>query len=156
MVSLNLAGPETVRQMLNIIHTGAFFGTTFAHLFFQTYREFAPAPFYTPSGANSANLGRSPAGTSGAASAQNFVNPNPHGGQKLAAGKVYTPKIYGFRVSERAKSGPRMRWLRLRPENPSELDQVDWRGRWIGSDDDYEDEEEEGDGPMEDFDAVSI
>ena len=36
-----------------------------------------------------------------------------------------------------------MRWLRLRPENPTELDQVDWRGRWIGSDDDYDDEEEE-------------
>ena len=48
-----------------------------------------------------------------------------------------------------------MRWLRLRPENPTELDQVDWRGRWIGSDDDYDDEEEEEEGRMEDFDAVS-
>lgn len=48
-----------------------------------------------------------------------------------------------------------MRWLRLRPENATELEQVDWRGRWIGSDDDYDDEaEEEEDGPMEDFDPV--
>lgn len=85
-----------------------------------------------------------------------MVNPNPYGGQKRAAGRVYTPKIYGFRVSERAKSGPRMRWLRLRPENAAELDQVDWRGRWIGSDDDYDDDEEEVDGPMEDFDPVSM
>lgn len=84
-----------------------------------------------------------------------MVNPNPYGGQKRAAGRVYTPKIYGFRVSERAKSGPRMRWLRLRPESAAELDQVDWRGRWIGSDDDYDDDEEEVDGPLEDFDPVS-
>ncbi|EJD01110.1 uncharacterized protein FOMMEDRAFT_141826 [Fomitiporia mediterranea MF3/22] len=128
---------------------GAFFGTTFAHLFFQTYREFAPAPFYTPPNAGSST--RSPTGSQ-TSSTQNFVNPNPYGGQKPAAGKVYTPKIYGFRVSERAKSGPRMRWLRLRPESASELDQVDWRGRWITSDDDgYTDDEEEM-GPLEDFD----
>ncbi|KAI5124929.1 hypothetical protein M0805_007356 [Coniferiporia weirii] len=130
---------------------GAFFGTTFAHLFFQTYREFAPAPYYAPSGTNSS--ARSPVSTP--ANPQ-FVNPNPYGGQKPAAGKVYTSKIYGFRVSERAKSGPRMRWLRLRPENPAELDQVDWRGRWIGSDDEYDDDEEELDGPMEDFDPDAV
>jgi len=135
---------------------GAFFGTTFAHLFFQTYREFAPAPYYSQSGTNSAALGRSPGGTPGNSAQQPFVNPNPYGGQKPAAGKVYTPKIYGFRVSERAKSGPRMRWLRLRPENPAELDQVDWRGRWIGSDDDYDEDEDEEDGPMEDFDADAL
>lgn len=64
------------------------------------------------------------------------------------------PKIYGFRVSERAKSGPRMRWLRLRPHTADELDQVDWRGRWIGSDDGYDEDDEDGDhvAPMEDFD----
>ncbi|KAF8867979.1 casein kinase II, regulatory subunit, partial [Mucidula mucida] len=69
---------------------GAFFGTTFAHLFFQSYRELAPAPFYKP--------------------------------LLSSGGGVYTPKIYGFKVSERAKSGPRMKWLRLRPEAPEELD----------------------------------
>ncbi|KZW04260.1 hypothetical protein EXIGLDRAFT_663754 [Exidia glandulosa HHB12029] len=117
---------------------GAFFGTTFPHLFFQTYRELAPASYYNPLDPPD----------------QTFVNPNPHGGQKRASGDVYVPKIYGFRVSERAKSGPRMRWLRLRPTNPDELDQVDWRGRWIGSDDGYEEDEEDGDNaaPMEDFD----
>lgn len=136
------------------IPSGAFFGTTFAHLFFQTYRDFAPAPFYTPSGANSTT--RSPESTpANNTTAQQVVNPNPYGGQKRAAGRVYTPKIYGFRVSERAKSGPRMRWLRLRPENAAELDQVDWRGRWIGSDDEYDEDEEDIDGPMEDFDPVS-
>ena len=28
--------------------------------------------------------------------------------------KIYIPRIYGFKVSERARSGPRMQWLRLR------------------------------------------
>ncbi|KAJ7807097.1 casein kinase II, regulatory subunit, partial [Mycena leptocephala] len=120
---------------------GAFFGTTFAHLFFQNYRESAPAPFWKApaSGGTTANRG-SP-----------FVNPNPYGGQKRAAGYVYVPRIYGFKVSDRAKCGPRMQWLRLRPETPAQLDQVDWRGRWI-DEDEYEDDEDEQDRQMEDFD----
>ncbi|KDQ64579.1 hypothetical protein JAAARDRAFT_231472 [Jaapia argillacea MUCL 33604] len=138
---------------------GAFFGTTFAHLFFQSYRELAPAPFYKPPTATSP--GRSPH-SNGSESVSShdepFVNPNPYGGQKRAAGKVYVPRIYGFRVSERAKSGPRMFWLRLRPENHEELDMVDWRGRWIDEvddDDDFDEDDDEDDRPMEDFDPVS-
>ena len=85
-----------------------------------------------------------------------FVNPNPNGGQRKAAGRVYVPRIYGFKVSERAKSGPRMQWLRVRPQDPEELDLVDWRGQWYeDADDEYDDEEEE-DRPMEDFDPVSF
>ncbi|KAH9943480.1 casein kinase II regulatory subunit-domain-containing protein [Epithele typhae] len=131
---------------------GAFFGTTFAHLFFQSYRELSPAPFWKPSSPSST----SPRSSASSSSNQPpFVNPIPHGGQKRAAGKVYTPKIYGFRVSERAKSGPRMQWMRLRPENPEELDLVDWRGRWIDDDEHYDDDDErvDEDRPMEDFDA---
>ncbi|KAF8897596.1 casein kinase II regulatory subunit-domain-containing protein [Infundibulicybe gibba] len=132
---------------------GAFFGTTFAHLFFQSYRELAPAPFWkAPSQAGSSISPRSSGSNPSRASP--FVNPNPHGGQKRAAGYVYVPRIYGFKVSERAKSGPRMQWLRLRPENPPELDLVDWRGRWIDDDDEYDDDDddEDGDKQMEDFD----
>ncbi|KAI0940020.1 hypothetical protein AcV5_001239 [Taiwanofungus camphoratus] len=132
---------------------GAFFGTTFAHLFFQSYRELAPAPFWrppTPSGSSLNSSGSSPSRTSP------FVNPNTHGGQKRAAGRIYEPKIYGFKVSERAKSGPRMQWLRLRPWEYEELDDVDWRGHWIEGidDDEYDQEEDEADEdrPMEDFD----
>ncbi|KAI0353616.1 hypothetical protein OH77DRAFT_1427304 [Trametes cingulata] len=131
---------------------GAFFGTTFAHLFFQSYRELAPAPFWKPISPSST----SPRSSASSSSNQPpFVNPNPYGGQKRAAGKVYVPKIYGFRVSERAKSGPRMQWMRLRPENPEELDLVDWRGHWIDDDEHYGDEEEpaDEDRPMEEFDA---
>ena len=139
------------------LNPGAFFGTTFAHLFFQTYRELAPAPFWKAPMSNGSPL--SPRSASGSISSRNspFVNPNPHGGQKRANGFVYVPRIYGFKVSERAKNGPRMQWLRLRPESPEELDMVDWRGRWIDEDDEYDDteEEEEEDRRMEDFDPVS-
>lgn len=82
-----------------------------------------------------------------------FINPNPHGGQKLPTGRVYIPKIFGFRVSERARSGPRMKWLRMRPETAGELELVDWRGRWIEGDEEEEDYDgSEGEGPMEAFD----
>ncbi|ORY80530.1 casein kinase II, regulatory subunit [Protomyces lactucae-debilis] len=51
---------------------GAYFGTTFPHLFFMTFPELLP----------------------------------------FATGSIYDPCIFGFKVSERSKTGPRMRWLR--------------------------------------------
>ncbi|KAG7096886.1 hypothetical protein E1B28_004292 [Marasmius oreades] len=142
---------------------GAFFGTTFAHLFFQTYKELAPAPFWkapasTTALAAASSSPRSSNGSVSRGGSTSFENPNPHGGQKRAAGYVYVPRIYGFKVSERAKSGPRMHWLRLRPESPEELDMVDWRGRWIDEDEEYDDdeEEEEEDRRMEDFDPDGV
>lgn len=137
------------------LNSGAFFGTTFPHLFFQTYRELAPAPFWRPPQVGEAQPSpRSSQGSNPRSSP--FVNPNPNGGQKRAAGYVYVPRIYGFKVSERAKNGPRMQWLRLRPEDPEDLDAVDWRGRWIDDEDDgYDDDlEDVVDRPMEDFDPV--
>lgn len=138
---------------------GAFFGTTFPHLFFQTYRELAPAPYYEGSPFTAPWLLSTPVGTpSGTSQNQTFVNPNPYGGQKEPFGRVYVPRIYGFRVSERARSGPRMQWQRLRPQTAAELDMVDWRGRWIGGDS-YSDGEEgdtHEDGQMEDFDPVKF
>lgn len=41
----------------------------------------------------------------------------------LGPGKIHEPRIYGFRVSERSKTGPRMRWLRMRPVDVLELDE---------------------------------
>jgi len=43
-------------------------------------------------------------------------------GRKEAQADIYTPRIYGFRVSEFAPSGPRMQWMRMRPQTLSELD----------------------------------
>lgn len=99
----------------------------------------------------------SPRSSSGNVSSRSspFINPNQYGGQKRANGYVYVPRIYGFKVSERAKNGPRMQWLRLRPEAPEELDMVDYRGRWLDEDDEYDSEDEdEDDRQMEDFDPV--
>ena len=46
----------------------------------------------------------------------------------LGPGKVHEPRIYGFRVSERAKTGPRMKWLRMRPADMNELNETAaWR-----------------------------
>ncbi|KAG8935246.1 casein kinase 2 regulatory subunit [Tulasnella sp. 419] len=122
---------------------GAFFGTTFPHLLFQTFRELAPAPYMPP--APLASTSRSPGATANYASPAPFVNPNPAGGQKAPVGRVYVPKIYGFRVSERAKSGPRMMWLRMRPETAEELDRVDYKGRWLEDEYDDDDDDEPGD-----------
>lgn len=152
-----------------VIFVGAFFGTTFPHLFFQSYRELAPAPFWKPTSGHTSSptSSRSPSpepevpeGAEGQVKrpkAPAFVNPNPHGGQKRPAGRVYQPKIYGFRVSEQAKNGPRMIWMRLRPQDPDELDMVDWRGRFYDDEDEEYDHDEgaEEDRPMEDFDPVS-
>ncbi|KIJ56895.1 hypothetical protein M422DRAFT_198207 [Sphaerobolus stellatus SS14] len=131
---------------------GAFFGTTFPHLFFQSYRELAPANFCPAHSSSSESHNNSPAGTPTAGSRAAFVNPEPYGGKKMPHGQVYVPRIYGFKVSERARNGPRMQWLRLRPQHPDELTLVDWKGRWVG--DDGYDEDDEGDieGEMEDFD----
>ncbi|ORY00336.1 hypothetical protein K493DRAFT_104055 [Basidiobolus meristosporus CBS 931.73] len=54
---------------------GAFFGTTFAHIFFMTFCPSIYTHFNTA---------------------------------------TYTPRIYGFKVNERSKAGPRNRWLRER------------------------------------------
>ena len=42
----------------------------------------------------------------------------------LGPGKVHEPRIYGFKVNERAKTGPRMKWLRMRPLDVVELDEA--------------------------------
>lgn len=120
------AGPKGTRVDID---AGAFFGTTFGPLFFQTYPELLSTPFFASTSTSTANSSPSPASPL-VIGGETLVNPNAHGGQKAALGRVYVPRIYGFKVSERARSGPRMKWLRQRPERAEELDQVDWRGRF--------------------------
>lgn len=115
---------------------GAFFGTTFAHLFFHTYREYCPAPFI-PGRQRMGDSGRIESLAEGGNGQQ--INPNQYGGQKRPETRVYVPKIYGFKVSERAKSGPRMSWLRMRPPTYEDLNAVDSRGRWVRDDEDDDD-----------------
>lgn len=67
----------------------------------------------------------------------------------LGRGKIYESKIYGFRVSERAKGGPRMRWLRSKPLDINELDEAriyhEKYGGNVDGDPDEEADEEDGD-----------
>ncbi|KAG8756243.1 casein kinase 2 regulatory subunit [Serendipita sp. 396] len=118
---------------------GAFFGTTFAHLFFHTYREYAPAPFI-----KSVPFPATGRKTAPPISSPTHNNPNQYGGQKKPESRIYVPKIYGFKVSERAKTGPRMSWLRMRPPTYDDLNAVDSRGRWLVE---HEDSDQDRNGP---------
>ncbi|KAJ2538023.1 casein kinase 2 regulatory subunit [Coemansia sp. RSA 1933] len=69
---------------------GAYFGTTFPHMFFQAFPSLIP----------------------------------------LGLELVYTPRIYGFAINEKSKPGPRMQWLRMRPND----DDTDAEGLDTGSD----------------------
>lgn len=42
----------------------------------------------------------------------------------LGKGNVYESRVYGFRVAEISRTGPRMKWLRLKPNDLAELDEV--------------------------------
>lgn len=103
---------------------GAFFGRTFGALFLLTF------PDYDVSKKGAETLAGSHGARSISAShadedkekinGMNACNLAPG----LGKGKVYEPKIYGFKVSERARSGPRMAWLRKRPQDVQELDEA--------------------------------
>lgn len=96
---------------------GAFFGRTFGALFLLTFPEYdltkRGSDVLTPA-------------TSRVYADEPYMNgvvaKNIAPG--LGEGRIYEPKIYGFKVSERARTGPRMRWLRERPADERELDEA--------------------------------
>ena len=54
----------------------------------------------------------------------------------LGKGKIYESRIYGFRVSDRSRSGPRMKWLRNKPLDINELDESRiWHAKFGGDPD---------------------
>lgn len=102
---------------------GAFFGRTFGALFLLTFPEYD----ISKKGADTLAAGRQlPAGNNSDGEEKEKINGfNANNlAPGLGRGKVYEPKIYGFKVSERARSGPRMSWLRRRPLNVAELDEA--------------------------------
>lgn len=96
---------------------GAFFGRTFGALFLLTFPEYD----LTKRGADviSSSGSRVPEDEPlvDGMYARNIA-------PGLGPGRIYEPKIYGFRVSERARSGPRMQWLRDRPTDVTDLDEA--------------------------------
>lgn len=119
---------------------GAFFGRTFGALFLMTFPEYdvskkASEPL--PNSSASRNAVNSAAAEQERPVINGMLAHNLAPG--LGKGKIYEPRIYGFRVAERARSGPRMQWLRARPEDVNELDEQAQ----------YDAEEYEGDGDIE-------
>ncbi len=151
LAEMSLIGLGTDDERDGSTWTGAFFGTTFPMLFFQTYPEFLSMPFCSPPTDSTPGAPPTPTTSTGSIvpstlgeestdrlpsgdATNTVVNPNANGGQRYPHGGVYEPRIYGFKVSERARSGPRMTWLRQRPHTADELETVDWRGRFVDSD----------------------
>jgi casein kinase II subunit beta len=122
---------------------GAFFGTTFPSLFFMTFTDLdIGGGLRSNASATIDALAQLQAQTSDGKSRNttpsNVTSINgiaPHNlAPGLGTGSIYEPRIYGFRVSERARSGPRMKWLRMRPQDVTELDET--RRYWEDRDDD--------------------
>jgi casein kinase II subunit beta len=123
---------------------GAFFGTTFPSLFFMTFTDLdiggglrsSPSATIDALAALQAQSAEAKSRTNTTPANVTMINGvAPHNlAPGLGAGSIYEPRIYGFRVSERARSGPRMKWLRSRPADMTELDET--RRYWDERDDD--------------------
>lgn len=117
---------------------GAFFGRTFGALFLMTFPDYDISKTGTDT---LSNLGRS--STSASVSVDENLMINGMYARNIAPGlgkgRIYQPKIYGFKVAEIARSGPRMQWLRDKPEDITELDEAKQYAQEQG---DSEDEDE--------------
>ncbi|KAK6079553.1 casein kinase II regulatory subunit [Seiridium cupressi] len=110
---------------------GAFFGRTFGALFLLTFPEYD----LTKRGAEVLQGARISEDDKELLNGM-YVNNIAPG---LGGHKIYQPRIYGFRVSEVARSGPRMQWLRDKPDDISELDEA---RRFVEDNPDSEDEDD--------------
>ncbi|KAI1434047.1 casein kinase II regulatory subunit-domain-containing protein [Xylaria sp. CBS 124048] len=95
---------------------GSFFGRTFGALFLLTFSEYD----LTKRGAEVLAGAKVPEDAKDMLNGMHRCNIAP----SLGRPKIYEPRIYGFRVSEMARSGPRMQWLRDKPHDLSELDEA--------------------------------
>lgn len=105
---------------------GAFFGRTFGALFLLTFPDYD----ISKKGSEAISGLQPPralqASTTADGDEKEKINGmNAHNlAPCLGKGNLYEPKIYGFKVSERARSGPRMSWLRNRPDDIQHLDEA--------------------------------
>ncbi|CAN8098398.1 unnamed protein product [Discula destructiva] len=100
---------------------GAFFGRTFGALFLLTFPDYDYSKHGADLLSNTAlHISRRSGEEDQMINGMHARNIAPG----LGPGKIYEPKIYGFKVSELARSGPRMQWLRDKPTSISELDEA--------------------------------
>ncbi|KAK0617028.1 casein kinase II regulatory subunit-domain-containing protein [Immersiella caudata] len=115
---------------------GAFFGRTFGALFLMTFPEY---DLSKSAGESVTNLTRASTTGDGNEMLNGMYARNLAPG--LGPNKIYEPRIYGFRVSEMARSGPRMKWLRDKPADITVLDEARRAAENAQSDDDDDDDE---------------
>ncbi|KAK4164594.1 casein kinase II subunit beta-1 [Cladorrhinum sp. PSN259] len=96
---------------------GAFFGRTFGALFLMTFPEYDLSKSHADPVASLSRAALDDQMMINGMYARNIA-------PGLGKGKVYEPRIYGFRVSEMARSGPRMQWLRKKPDDANVLDEA--------------------------------
>ncbi|KAJ3271175.1 casein kinase 2 regulatory subunit [Borealophlyctis nickersoniae] len=89
---------------------GAFFGTTFAHMLFLNYPELVP-----PLRGHRARRQRNEDDEEDIEDSEDEYEDED---DDLSDYDIYIPRIFGFRVSERCKTGPQMRWLRWKEGIP--------------------------------------
>ncbi|KAL9600145.1 MAG: hypothetical protein Q9219_003401 [cf. Caloplaca sp. 3 TL-2023] len=128
---------------------GAFFGTTFGYLFFMSFPEYDVSVKGDPLNLSAINAERAPETKSRSSSLTSTPVPIPTAASAdpapppplppqpttingtptanlapgLGPGKIHENRIYGFRVAERARTGPRMKWLRDKPADCNALDE---------------------------------
>ena len=100
---------------------GAFFGPTFPHLLFLTYPELRP-PIKRVSKKQDGSVAVNDEDVVMMSQQQSEEEDSEKDDEYYALQEqlhgdlpdyaVYTPRIFGFRVSQRASTGPRMGWLR--------------------------------------------
>lgn len=95
---------------------GAFFGRTFGALFLMTFPDYDLSKKATETLTSTR-----PAAGEEQTTINGMLSRNLAPG--LGKRKLYEPRIYGFRVNERARNGPRMQWLRSKPEDVQVLDE---------------------------------
>lgn len=101
---------------------GAFFGTTFPHLLYQCYRDLFPSIIAPQNTTETQDQDHEQEQEEGKV-VHRTIQPEQLG-KRVPYTRIYTPKIYGFKVSEYAKTGPRMKWMRTRPTSLDQLDRV--------------------------------
>ncbi|KAJ3211913.1 casein kinase 2 regulatory subunit [Dinochytrium kinnereticum] len=126
---------------------GAFFGTTFPHLLFLTFPELIP-PLTSPPRLTTSSSFRvsrtSHRSEEDAESKDEFHDAEEDEDEeededdefgRFPDYLIYVPSIFGFRVSERSKTGPRMQWLRWKEGLPARpgYDELKKAEGWGGS-----------------------
>jgi len=106
---------------------GAYFGTTFPHLFFLTFPELLPKnSLANPIDYELEEKNELQTKEENNNNENETENENEEDKEKNEERTydIYTPKIFGFKVHETSQSGQRMKWLRWREGYKSKIEEI--------------------------------